>query len=179
MKINIVGRKINLRDSFKDRVEKKLAKFERIFGDDATANVTVTLEKNRKTVEVTVRSKGVIYRAEDTNEDLDTALDLTMDHLAGQIRKNKTKLDKRLKSDPYAAVFAPLEADEPPVDEEDEFNVVRTKKFPIQKLDIDNAILEMNMLGHDFFMFRNEETGEINVVYRRREGDYGLLVPEN
>lgn len=179
MKINIAGRKINLRDSFKDRVEKKLDKFERIFGEDANANVTVTLEKDRKTVEITVRSKGVIYRAEDTNDDLDTALDLAIDHLAGQIRKNKSKLDRRLKSDQFAAVFAPLEEDEPPVDEEEEFNVVRTKKFPIQKLDIDNAILEMNMLAHDFFMFRNEETGEINVVYRRREGDYGLLVPED
>lgn len=181
MKITITGRKVNLRDSFKELVEKKLSKFERFFGDDAEANVTVTLEKNRQTVEITVRSKGYIYRAEQTSEEMNDALDIAVDHLSRQIRKNKTKLDKRLKADKPVPVIEPLEEDaaETEVEEEEEFQIIRSKKFQVSAMDIDEAILQMNMLGHEFFMFRNDFTNEINVVYRRRDGNYGLLEPEN
>ena len=178
MKVNIIGRKVNLRDSFKEKVEKKLSKFERFFGEDADANVTVTLEKNRQTVEITVRSRGYIYRAEQTSPDMDEALDKALEHLSGQIRKYKTRLDKRIKSDGGASVFAPLEENEPAIAEEPEFEIVRSKKFAIKPMDIDEAILEMNMLGHEFFMFRNKDSGEINVVYKRVDGNYGLLEPE-
>ncbi len=179
MKITITGRKVNLRDSFKELVNKKLSKFERFFGDDAEANVTVTLEKNRQTVEITVRSKGYIYRAEQTSDDMNDALDTAVDRLAGQIRKNKTKLDKRLKASQPVAAYEPLEEDQPEVEEESEFQIIRSKKFQVSPMDIDEAILQMNMLGHEFFMFRNDFTNEINVVYRRHDGNYGLLEPEN
>ena len=179
MKITITGRKVNLRDSFKELVNKKLSKFEKFFGDDADANVTVTLEKNRQTVEITVRSKGYIYRAEQTSEDMNDALDTAVDRLAGQIRKNKTRLDKRLKSEKPLSAFEPLEADQPEVEEESDFQIIRSKKFQVSPMDIDEAILQMNMLGHEFFMFRNDFTNEINVVYRRHDGNYGLLEPEN
>ncbi len=180
MKVNIIGRKVNLRDSFKEKVIKKLHKFERFFGDDADANVTVTLEKNRQTVEITVRSRGYIYRAEQTSTDMDEALDKALEHLSGQIRKYKSRLDKRIRSDAgSASVFAPLEENEPAVAEEQEFEIVRSKKFAIKPMDIDEAILEMNMLGHEFFMFRNKDSGEINVVYKRVDGNYGLLEPES
>lgn len=179
MKITITGRKVNLRDSFKELVEKKLSKFERFFGDDADAAVTVTLEKNRQTVEITVRSKGYIYRAEETSDDMNDALDTAVDRLAGQIRKNKTKLDKRLKAEKPVAAFEPLEEESPEVEEEEEFQIIRSKKFQVSPMDIDEAILQMNMLGHEFFMFRNDFTNEINVVYRRHDGNYGLLEPEN
>ncbi len=175
MKINITGRKVNLRDSFKERVYKKLGKFERFFGDDADANVTVTLEKNRQTVELTIRSRGYIYRAEETCADMEEALDIALEHLSGQIRKNKTRLDKRLKEEADFAAFVPEETAEP--EEEHDFQIVRTKKHPIKAMDIDEAILQMNMLEHDFFMFRNDFTGEINVVYRRNDGNYGLIEP--
>jgi len=179
MKITITGRKVNLRDSFKDLVNKKLSKFEKFFGDEAEANVTVTLEKNRQKVEITVRSKGYIYRAEQTSEEMNDALDIAIDHLSRQIRKNKTRLDKRLKADKPQAVFEPLEVDQPEIEEESEFQIIRSKKFPVSAMDIDEAILQMNMLGHEFFMFRNDFTKEINVVYRREDGGYGLLEPEN
>jgi len=178
MKITITGRKVNLRDSFKEKVEKKLSKFERFFGEDADANVTVTLEKNRQTVEITVRSRGYIYRAEQTSLEMEEALDKAVERLSGQIRKNKTRLDKRLKADPAASIYAPLEENEPEVAEETEFQIVRSKKFAIKPMDIDEAILQMNMLGHEFFMFRNIDTNEINVVYKRVDGNYGLLEPE-
>lgn len=178
MKITITGRKVNLRDSFKERVEKKLAKFNKVFGDDAESTVTVSLEKDRKTVEITVKSRGYIYRAEETSLDMDEALDTAVDHLARQMRKNKTKLSKRLKADPASQIFAPIEEESEAVEEEVDFQIVRSKKFPVSPMSIDEAVLQMNMLGHQFYMFRNCDTDAINVVYRRRDGNYGLIEPE-
>ena len=181
MKITITGRKVNLRDSFKERVYKKLAKFNKFFGDDAEANVTVTLEKNRQTVEITIRSRNMIYRAEETSLEMEEALDKAIDHLQRQIRKNKTKLDKRLKDSTTDVVadFSELEADAgaDDVEEEREFQIVRSKKHPVRPMNIDEAILEMNMSGHEFYMFRNDFTNAINVVYRRKDGNYGLIEP--
>ena len=179
MKITITGRKVNLRDSFKELVYKKLGKFNRFFGDDAEANVTVTLEKNRQTVEITIRSRNMIYRAEETSLEMEEALDKAIDHLQRQIRKNKTKLDKRLKDSTtdVAADFSALEAETEDVEEEREFQIVRSKKHPVRPMNIDEAILEMNMSGHEFYMFRNDFTNAINVVYRRKDGNYGLIEP--
>lgn len=178
MNITITGRKINLRDSFKERATKKLDKFTKIFGEDADASVTVSMEKNRITVEITVHSKGYVYRAEQTSLDIDEALDLAVDHLSRQMRKNKTKLDKRNRIDPKHLTFDPIADDGDEGDEEHDFQIVRSKKFPVKPMTIDEAVLQMNMLGHEFFLFRNEMTGEVNVVYRRRNGNYGLLEPE-
>ncbi|MCL2486044.1 MAG: ribosome-associated translation inhibitor RaiA [Oscillospiraceae bacterium] len=182
MNITITGRKINLRDSFKERATKKLDKFTKIFGADADASVTVSLEKNRITVEITVHSKGYVYRAEQTSMDLDESLDLAIDHLARQMRKNKTKLDRRNRIDPKLrpldidAIDSGEDASE--IEEETDFQIVRSKRFAVKPMTIDEAVLQMNMLGHEFFLFRNEMTGEINVVYRRRNGNYGLLEPQ-
>lgn len=173
MTITITGRKVALKDSFKERVEKKLKKFDRFFDDKAQANVTVTLEKNRQTVEVTIKSSGMIFRAEETQPLMEDALDKVTDALIRQIRKNKTKLEKRLRANAFDAINM---ADE--VVEETDFKIVKAKKFPIKPLDVEEAILQMNMLGHEFFMFRNANTGEINVVYRREDGDYGILEPD-
>jgi len=178
MKITITGRKVNLRDSFKERVNKKLTKFDKVFGDDAEATVTVTLEKDRKTVEITVRSKGYIYRAEETSSDMDDALDSAVDHLSRQMRKNKTKLSKRIKADSAAQIFAPIEEEGGAVDEELDFQIVRSKKFAVMPMSIDEAVLQMNMLGHQFYMFRNDFSNEINVVYKRKNDTYGLIEPE-
>lgn len=177
MIINITARKVNLKDNFKERVEKKLAKFERMFGDDANANVTVTLEKNRQTVEVTINNNGMIYRAENTAAEMNDALDQVVYLLGRKIRKNKSKLEKRLRSgtiDEYLATEPELNE----VVEELDFAVVRKKFIPVKPLTIDEAILQMNMIGHKFFMFTNVDTGDINVVYARDNGAYGLLEPE-
>ena len=113
MKITITSRKVNLKNNFKERVEKKLSKFNRIFGDDATANVTVTLEKNRQTVEVTIKHNGIVYRAENTANEMNDALDTVVDMLSRQIRKNKTKLEKRLKSQSLYEYLAAEQISEP------------------------------------------------------------------
>ncbi|MBQ1413664.1 MAG: ribosome-associated translation inhibitor RaiA [Clostridia bacterium] len=180
MKLTITGRKINLRDSFKERVEKKFTRFDKFFDENADANVTVNMERNRYTIEVTVRSDGYIYRAEKSGLDLDEALDLVIDSLSAQIRRNKKKLAKRFKNTAGKEIFEPFGGDpEDEAQEDEQFQIVRTKTFPVYAMDVDEAVLQMNMLGHKFFIFRNSESGQINVVYLRRDGDYGLLIPED
>ena len=176
MKYNIIGRKVNLKDNFKERVYKKLGKFEKIYSEDAEANVTVTLEKNRQTVEVTIRDGGMMYRAESTALEMNDALDNVVDILGGQIRKNKAKLEKKLKTESFDEYFNSGDADDDITEEE--YKVVRNKTFSVKPLSVEEAILQMNLIGHEFFMFRNASSGEINVVYRRKDGNYGLLEPE-
>ena len=174
MKITIVGRKVNLRNNFKELAERKLSKFNRIFDEDAEATVTVTVERNRQTVEITIKQRGMIYRAEETSLEMNEALDHVIAALGRQIRRNKTRLEKAKKVDPNID-FPDALYDEP----DEEIHVVRTKSFYVKVMTPEEAILQMNMLGHQFFMFRDDSTGEINVVYRRKDGDYGLLVPES
>ncbi|HEX2985854.1 MAG TPA: ribosome-associated translation inhibitor RaiA [Caproiciproducens sp.] len=177
MKITITGRKVNLRENFKELAKKKLSRFDRIFDEDADASVVVTVERNRQTVEITVKSGGMIYRAESTDIEMNDALDQVISALGRQIRKNKSKLDKAIHStalDQYVEQYLHSTEEDNP----DEYKIVRTKHFFVKPLSVDEAILQMNMLGHQFFMFRNESNGEINVVYRRKDGNYGLLEPD-
>ena len=167
MRIVYTARKVNLRDNFKERVEKKLQKFKKLFSEEAVVNVVVTLEKNRQTVEMTIRDKAMVYRAESTMPEMNDALDRVMDIMTRQIRKNKTRLEKRIIAD----------IPEGEVEAEDEYKVVRTKQVIVKPLTIEEAILEMNMVNHDFFMFLNAETNDINVVYKRKDGNYGVLEP--
>ena len=172
MKITIVGRKVNLRDNFKELAEKKLSKFDRIFDEDAEATVTVTVERNRQTVEITIKQRGMIYRAEETTQEMNEALDHVVAALGKQNRRKKTKLERTKKMQPVE--LTDTYYDEP----DEEYQLVRTKRFFVKVMTPEEAILQMNLLGHEFFMFRDDVSGEINVVYRRKDGDYGLLVPD-
>lgn len=174
MKITYTERKVNLRDNFKQRVEKKLAKFDKIFSDEAQAFVVVTVDKSSQTVEITIRDRAMVYRAEKTMPEMNDAVDKCVDILGRQLRKNKAKLEKRLRQGSLEELVAPVD-DEPQVEED--YTVVRTKEIPVKPITVDEAILQMNMVGHKFFMFTNAETGEVNVVYLRDDGKYGLLVP--
>lgn len=171
MKITVIGRKCTPRDSFKEHAEKKLTKIDRFFGDEASAKVTATVEKTSQTVEITVNNDGLIFRAQAKAENMNEALDNCVDLLIRQIRKNKTKLEKRLRSGAFDG-YQGLE------DEEPEFELVRTKTIPIKPQSVDEAILQMNMLGHKFYMFRNSANDSVAVVYRREDGGYGLIEPE-
>lgn len=173
MKITYTARKVNLRDNFKERVEKKLKKFEKIFSENATVNVVVTMNKNNQTVEITIKDNSMVYRVEKTQLEMNDAVDKCIDVLGRQLRKNKAKLEKKLKSGSIDDLF---EAPAEDVDEE-EFEVVRTKQVPIKPITVDEAILQMNLVGHKFYMFTNVDTGEVNVVYCRDDGAYGLLEP--
>lgn len=172
MLITVVGKKCTPRDSFKERAEKKLSKIDRFFGDEASAKVTATVEKSSQSVEITVTHNGLIFRAQAKAENMNEALDSCVDLLIRQIRKNKTKVEKKLRSGAFDS-FAEAED----VVEETEYDVVRTKYIPLKPLTVDEAILQMNMLGHKFFMFRNAETEDTCVVYTRDDGGYGLLEP--
>lgn len=174
MKITYTARKVNLKDNFKELCEKKLAKFQKIFSEDAEASVVVTLYKNRQTVEVTVKDNGMVFRAEDTQDEMNDALDKVVDILGRQMRKNKTRLARRLRDN--TADFSVLLPEED-IEDEQEFDI-RTKTIPIKPVSVEEAILQMNMLDHDFFVFINAETEETNVVYKRKNNTYGLLEPE-
>ncbi|MGN0459733.1 MAG: ribosome hibernation-promoting factor, HPF/YfiA family [Ruminococcus sp.] len=174
MKIAYTARKVNLKDNFKELCEKKLSKFNKIFSEDATASVVVTLYKNRQTVEVTINDNGVICRAEDTQDEMNDALDKVVDIIARQMRKNKTRLSRRLRDN--TADFTAILPEED-IEDEEEFDI-RYKTIPVKPISVEEAILQMNMLNHDFFVFINAETNETNVVYKRKGNTYGLLEPE-
>ena len=174
MNITIIGRKCTPRESFKLRAESKLSKVEKFFGPDATAKITATVEKNRKICEITLTKKSMIFRAQESSDDLEEALDKCVDSLIRQIRKNKTRLSRKLKDVSFDDIVANSIDDV----EEDDFEIVRTKSVLLKPETVEEAILQMNMLGHMFYMFRNAETDEVCIVYKRKGNGYGLLEPE-
>lgn len=165
-----VARKVTLTDSFKERAEQKLKKLDKFF-DDVKAQVTVSTQKEKASVELTVWANGMIFRAEAQDTDKLDALDEAIENLIRRIRKNKTRLQKKVKE---SAFEVPAES----VAEEVDYDVIRTKEVPLRPMSLDEAILQMNMLGHSFFMFLNGETGDVNVVYRRNADGYGVIVPQ-
>lgn len=173
MKITITGRKCSPRESFKERVEKKLEKIERFFGEDAEAKVTVTVEKSAQIVEITVLKGGMIFRAEESAQNMNDAFDACVESLIRQIRKNKTRVEKKLRSGAFDD-FVGTET----IEEEVDFDIVRSKTVLLKPEDVEEAILQMNMLGHQFYLFLNAATEKINVVYMRKDGGYGVLEPE-
>lgn len=173
MNITITGRKCTPRDSFKERAEEKLLKVEKFFGPDATAKVTASVEKNSKACEITLIKKSMIFRAQERSDDLEEALDKCVDSLIRQIRKNKTRLSKKLRDVSFDEVFIADTAEE----EETDFELVRSKTVVLKPETPDEAILQMNMLGHQFYLFRNAETDVVCVVYKRADGGYGLIEP--
>ena len=176
MNVTITGRKVNLRNNFKELAVKKLSRFDRIFEENALAKVVVTLEKNRQTVEITITSEGMIYRAEATDFEMNDALDKVISALGKQIRRNKARLNKKVHA---AALEEYIEENPSNADgSEEEYKIVRTKHFPVKPMSVEEAVLQMELLNHQFFMFRNQSNNEINVVYKRKSGNYGLLEPD-
>ena len=172
MTVNYIGKKTVIRDSFKEYAEKRLKKLGKFFDDDPVVNIIVTNHNEDETVEVTIQSHGMFFRAERTSDDRQTSLDLVLDVLQKQIVRNKERLEKRLKSSMDFTAF-----DDSLEEAATATELVKTKEFHVETMDAEEAILQMNMLGHTFFLFRSPETGEINVVYRRKDGNYGLLQP--
>jgi len=169
MTIKITGRRIEVTEGLKSYIEKKISKLDRYFGESATANVTMSVEKDRHIIEVTIFHDGMIFRAEVFSDDMYAAIDKVEDVLERQIRKQKTRLEKRLRQgafhDEYPTEF--------PIEEE--FKVVKTKVYSAKPMSVDEAILQMNLIGHNFYIFSNSETNDKNVVYKRNDGNYGLI----
>ena len=173
MIVTIQGKKAEVPQDFIPGAEKKLRKFDKYFGADANAVLKISRKRGSETVELTVNSDGIIFRAEKQADTLLNALDASMAAMERQIRKNKTRIAKKLKE---GAFTLPEEAEEP-VEEQTEFRI-KEKTFAFRPMSAEEAILQMNMLGHNFFVFENQDTGRVNVVYLRADGDYGHIMPE-
>jgi putative sigma-54 modulation protein len=173
MKITIYGKQMTVRESLKAIVEKKLAKFDKFFGADTEAFVTCKTRRGVKIIEITVNYSGTLFRSEDESETFITALDRACEGLERQIRKNKTKVEKMVKR----GAFVITEDDDDEYDEEGEFQI-RVKTFPFKPMTAEEAILQMNLIGHVFYAFTDADSGDVCVVYKRKEGSYGLIVPE-
>ena len=173
MKITIYGKQMTVRDSLKAAVEKKLLKFDKFFGEDTEAFVTCKVRKGVKIIEITVNYGGTTFRCEEESDTFITALDRAVEGLERQIRKNKTRLEKKVKTN----AFVITEEDDDEYVEEGEFEI-RYKTFPFKPMTPEEAILQMNLIGHAFYAFTDAETGDVCVVYKRKEGSDGLIAPE-
>lgn len=171
MRITINGRQMSVYDETKKLLEKKLSKLDKFFDSDADATVTLSIKHGEKNIELTIVNAGTVFRAEVGDETFRTALDRAVTIIERQIRKNKTRLGKRIHEVPLEDVFP-----EDTVEEETEFKI-RTKTFPIKPMSVEEAIMQMNLTDHQFFVFKNPEE-ETCVVYRRKDGDYGLIIPQ-
>ena len=169
MKITTTGRKIDITEGLRGYVEKKISKLEKYFQDGATSQVTLSVQKDYHTVEVTIFQGGMIFRSEITDRDMYAAIDKSVDVLERQIRKQKTKLEKKLRAGAFE------EDGYEDFAQEDEFRIVKVKKYKNKPMSAEEAILQMNLLGHEFYIFTNSETNEKEVVYKRKDGNYGLI----
>ena len=174
MRFIITGRNIELTPSLQKTAEDKLRKLERYFNADTEAQVTLSVEKDRQKIEVTIPVKGHIIRAEQVSNNMYTSIDLVQEAIERQLKKYKTKL-----TDKYQAGgdFSKEYLDES-LEDEDTIKIVRTKRFAIKPMDAEEACLQMEMLNHNFYVFRNAETDQVNVVYKRKGDTYGLIEPE-
>ncbi|CDI48383.1 ribosome hibernation-promoting factor, HPF/YfiA family [Clostridium tetani] len=175
MRVTVTGKNIEITNALRNVVEKKLEKLDKYFKPDVEAQVTLSVEKNRQIIEVTIPFNGVILRGEEANEDMYASIDLVIDKLERQIRKQKTKLQKRMHGDSLRFQFIPdYEGDK----FKEESKIVKTKRFAIKPMSSEEAVLQMELIGHNFFVFESADTGEVNVVYKRKDGNYGLIEPE-
>ncbi|HZG59696.1 MAG TPA: ribosome-associated translation inhibitor RaiA [Anoxybacillus sp.] len=181
MRFNIRGENIEVTPALREYVEKKIGKLERHFENTDSVQVHVNMkvynDKQAK-IEVTIPMPQLVLRAEERHDDMYAAIDLVSDKLERQIRKHKTKVNRKWRDKEAKHLFAPVGAPASAVMEEqedDDFEVVRTKHFSLKPMDSEEAILQMNMLGHNFFIFTNAETNRTNIVYKRKDGKYGLI----
>ena len=169
------GKNIEITPSLREYVEKRVGKIEKYFEKVDEITVLLTVSKGRHIVEVTVPVQGgVLLRGEEATMDMYTSIDLVVEKLERQIRKQKTKLERRFRQGGFKAE-AVQEGAIPERDEGEEYTVVKTKKFVVKPMDIQEAIMQMNLLNHNFFVYRDSSTESVNVVYRRTDGNYGLI----
>lgn len=174
MNLVISGKNIDITEGLRSAVEEKIGKLERYFNEDTDVHVTMSTEKNRQKIEVTIPMKGSIIRAEETSTDMYVSIDLVEEVIERQLRKYKNKLiDKAQNAVQLSKAF--IEED---VYDEEEIEIIRSKKFAMKPMDPEEACVQMELLGHNFFAFRNAHTEEVNVVYKRKGNTYGLIEPE-
>ena len=181
MKFTFTNKKVNLPKAVHAYAEKKVGKLDRYFDIDAEAAIVFSVEKDLNRVEVTVRSGSMIFRASERTSDMYASIDAAVSSIERQLRKNKARLEKRLRKDAFTRSVDESEVSSfVPEAPEEEISIVRTKKFPIKPMTCEEAVLQMNLVGHSFFAFRDEDNdGVFAVVYRRNDGGYGLIEDED
>ena len=172
MKTNIYSRKVELGNEKKEMLIKKIDKLGKFFNDEASADIVVSEQKDKMIVEVTIRTADMIYRAEERNEEVYNAADDIVDSITRQIRKNKTRLAKRLREGISKEIdfFTDI-----PEENDDVIKIVKTKTHQVKPMSAEEAVLQMNLLGHSFYIFKNAQTNTTDIVYRRKDGNYGLI----
>jgi putative sigma-54 modulation protein len=173
MKLILRGKNIEITEALNDHVEKRIGKIDKYFDVDTEAQVTLTVERGLHRVEVTAGIEGLILRAEEGTGDMYASIDLVVDKLERQIAKYKTRINRKARQGGGIKELNQL----PQVEEDDDMFVVKTKRFPMKPMPVEEAILQMNLLGHDFYVFANADNDDVNVIYRRKDGKYGLIEP--
>ena len=181
MKFVFTDKKINLPNKVHAYAEKKVGKLDRYFKADTEAAIVFSVEKGRNNVELTIRSGGTIIRVAESTSDMFATIDAAVSSVERQLRKNKSRLEKRLRQDAFSRSVDVEEISSfAPETDEEEFKIVRTKRFPIKPMTVDEAVLQMNLVDHTFFAFKDvDQDGRFAVVYKRNDGGYGLIVDED
>ena len=174
MQYIIVGKNIEVPEGLRSAVYDKIGKLERYFTPETEVHVTLSVEKDRQKIEITIPVKGNIIRAEEVSSDMYVSIDLVEEIIERQLRKHKNKLIEKQQA---ATSFNPAFVEEEGYDDE-EIQIVRSKRFAMKPMDPEEACVQMDLLGHNFFEFSNAETEEVNVVYKRKYGSFGLIEPE-
>lgn len=174
MQYIISGRNIDVTEGLKSAIHDKLGKLERYFTPDTEVHVTLSVEKERQKIEITIPMKGNIVRAEQVSSDMYVSIDLVEEIIERQLRKYKNKIVERQQD---VASFSKNFVDEE-IDDDDEIKIIRSKRFAMKPMDPEEACIQMDLLGHNFYVFRNSETNEVNVVYKRKGNTFGLIEPE-
>lgn len=182
MKFHIRGKNVEVTNPLKEYAERKVGRLEKYFEAPLTdVNITLSVLKNKHTVEVMIPVNAAMLRAEERSEDMYASIDMVIDKLERQIRKLKTRINRRARQEgTQRSVFKEAfeqAAPTRPHEEDDLFEVVRTKRFMLKPMDVEEAVLQMNLLGHNFYVFSNSATESVNVVYKREDGKYGLIEP--
>jgi len=176
MKFTITEKKVQTTEELRDYAEKKIGKLDRFFKTESEAYITYTTERGRYIAEVTINNNGMYYRVTEATSDMKASIDSAVAGIERQIRKNKTRLEKRLRAGALENEYAPPVINEVPDDDEQDFNIVRTKMFPVKPMTPEEAVLQMNLLEHEFFVFKNQNHDDaFSIVYKRKKGDYGLI----
>lgn len=174
MRYTISGKNIDVTEGLREAIYEKIGKLERYFTDDTEVHVTFSVEKERQKIEVTIPMKGNIIRAEQESTDMYVSIDLVEEIIERQLRKYKNKIVEKKQSG-IGLNQAFIEEEIP---DEEQIEIIRSKRFAVKPMDAEEACVQMELLGHDFYVFRNAETDEVNVVYKRKKNSYGLIEPE-
>ena len=174
MRVTVIGKNINVTPALKEMIEKKISKLDRYFTPGVEARATLSVQKNRQIFEVTIPFNGVILRCEESTDDMYKSIDLVENKLERQIRKQRTKLQRRNNESLRFGNFDEVASEE----DDNEGEIVKVKRFNIKPMSTEEAILQMELVQHNFFVFKDCDTENINVIYKRKDGNYGLLEPD-